>query len=67
MQFLNPATHMQGFVARDDNRREIVVAFRGSRELSDMVIGTIHRNTLQHAHSTLHHFLLQMAISFLFR
>jgi hypothetical protein len=33
-------THAHGFVARDDQRREIVVAFRGSHELADMVTGT---------------------------
>lgn len=32
-------THAHGFVARDDGRREIVVAFRGSRELADMLTG----------------------------
>jgi hypothetical protein len=33
-------TRAHGFVARDDRRREIVVAFRGSHELADMVTGT---------------------------
>jgi hypothetical protein len=40
MQFSNMLTHAHGFVARDDGRREIVVAFRGSHELADMVTGT---------------------------
>jgi len=39
-QFFNVLTHAHGFVARDDRRREIVVAFRGSHELADMVTGT---------------------------
>jgi hypothetical protein len=63
----NPVTHTQGFFARDDKRREVVVAFQGSRELSDMAIGTTHCNTQQHARSALQHFLSQTAISFLFR
>jgi hypothetical protein len=33
-------THAHGFVVRDDRRGEIVVAFRGSHELADMVTGT---------------------------
>jgi len=35
--FSNVITHAHGFVARDDRRREIVVAFRGSHELAHMV------------------------------
>jgi len=35
--FSNVLTGAHGFVARDDRRREIVVAFRGSHELADMV------------------------------
>ncbi|KAI0058113.1 alpha/beta-hydrolase [Artomyces pyxidatus] len=35
--FSNILTHVHGFVARDDARRELVVAFRGSQQLSDMV------------------------------
>ncbi|KAH9988438.1 Alpha/Beta hydrolase protein [Russula compacta] len=34
--FSNVLTHAHGFVARDDKRCEIVVAFRGSHELADM-------------------------------
>ena len=67
MQFSNPVTHTRGFVARDDKRREVIVAFRGSRELSDMVIGTTHCITQRRAHPALQLFLLQTAISFLFR
>ncbi len=39
-KFSNVLTHTHGFVVRDDRRREIVVAFRGSHELADMVTGT---------------------------
>ncbi|KAI0301029.1 hypothetical protein B0F90DRAFT_375725 [Multifurca ochricompacta] len=39
LSFSNVLTHTHGFVARDDKRREIVVAFRGSHELADMVTG----------------------------
>lgn len=39
-QFANVLTHAHGFVARDDTRREIVVAFRGSYELADVLTGT---------------------------
>jgi len=35
--FSNVLTHAHGFVVRDDRRREIVVAFRGSHEFADMV------------------------------
>jgi len=35
--FSNVLTHTHGFVVRDDRRREIVVAFRGSHELANMV------------------------------
>ncbi|KAI0279341.1 Alpha/Beta hydrolase protein [Russula aff. rugulosa BPL654] len=35
--FSNVLTHAHGFVVRDDRRQEIVVAFRGSHELADMV------------------------------
>lgn len=35
--FSNVLTHAHGFVVRDDRRREIVVAFRGSHELANMV------------------------------
>jgi hypothetical protein len=34
-------THAHGFVARDDGRGEIVVAFRGSRELADIFTGRL--------------------------
>lgn len=35
--FSNYFTRAHGFVVRDDRRREIVVAFRGSHELGDMI------------------------------
>jgi hypothetical protein len=41
-QFANLLTHAHGLVARDDFRREIVVAFRGSYELADVLTGTLH-------------------------
>lgn len=41
-QFSNVLTHAHGLVARDDSRREVVVAFRGSYELADMLTGTLH-------------------------
>jgi len=40
MWFSNVLTHAHGFVAHDDGRREMVVAFQGSHELADMVTGT---------------------------
>ena len=40
VQFSNMLSHAHGFVARDDGRCEIVVAFRGSHELAHMVTGT---------------------------
>lgn len=64
-QFSNVLTHTHGFVARDDGRREIVVAFRGSRELADMVTGTT--RFIMRASETprsLYRFFLQMATSF---
>ncbi|KAG1854376.1 Alpha/Beta hydrolase protein [Suillus tomentosus] len=39
-QFINPITATQGFIARDDTRKELVVAFRGSREISSAIIDT---------------------------
>ncbi|KAG1787009.1 Alpha/Beta hydrolase protein [Suillus plorans] len=39
-QFINPITSTQGFIARDDTRKELVVAFRGSREISSAIIDT---------------------------
>ncbi|KAF8265526.1 Alpha/Beta hydrolase protein [Lactarius quietus] len=35
--FWNTLTHAHGFVVRDDTRREIVVVFRGSFELTDVL------------------------------
>ncbi|KAH9167547.1 alpha/beta-hydrolase [Lactarius sanguifluus] len=35
--FANLLTHAHGFVARDEVRREIVIAFRGSHELADVL------------------------------
>ncbi|KAG2054876.1 alpha/beta-hydrolase [Suillus hirtellus] len=37
-QFINPITGTQGFIARDNTRKELVVAFRGSREISSAII-----------------------------
>jgi len=39
-QFISPITATQGFIARDDTRKELVVAFRGSREISSAIIDT---------------------------
>ncbi|KAG2097543.1 Alpha/Beta hydrolase protein [Suillus discolor] len=39
-QFINPITGTQGFIARDDTRKELVVAFRGSREITSAIIDT---------------------------
>ena len=39
-QVENRATDTQGIIARDDTRKEIVVAFRGSEHPLDFVIGT---------------------------
>ncbi|KAF9483200.1 alpha/beta-hydrolase [Pholiota conissans] len=39
-EFSNPLTDVQGFVARDDNRKEIVVALRGSASVTDMIINS---------------------------
>ncbi|KAL0945501.1 hypothetical protein HGRIS_000985 [Hohenbuehelia grisea] len=36
--FTNPVTDIQGFVARDDERKEIVVAIRGSLSLTDFLM-----------------------------
>jgi len=38
MQLSNPATDIQGFVARDDYRKEIVVALRGSASIADILM-----------------------------
>ncbi|KAF9483201.1 alpha/beta-hydrolase [Pholiota conissans] len=38
VEFSNPLTDVQGFVARDDNRREIVIALRGSASAMGMII-----------------------------
>ncbi|KAI0047903.1 alpha/beta-hydrolase [Auriscalpium vulgare] len=35
--FSNHFTHAHGFVVRDDDRKELIVAFRGSQQLQDMV------------------------------
>jgi len=34
----NPLTDIQGFIARDDHRKEIVVALRGSASVADIVM-----------------------------
>jgi hypothetical protein len=39
MQFTDVITATQGFVARDDTRKELVVSFRGSREIASAIIG----------------------------
>jgi hypothetical protein len=51
VQFSNVITHTHGFVARDDRRREIVVAFRGSCDVTDMIIGTTLHACPQKGHS----------------
>ena len=40
LQFTNLLTGVHGFVARDDEREEVIVAFRGSQQLPDMFTGT---------------------------
>ncbi|KAH8111929.1 alpha/beta-hydrolase [Phellopilus nigrolimitatus] len=37
LQFNDDATNTQGYVARDDDRKEIIVAYRGSIQLQDFV------------------------------
>jgi len=37
VQFSNIATNTQGFIARDDTRKEIVVSYRGSIQLQDFL------------------------------
>lgn len=39
-QFTDMITATKGFVARDDTRKELVVAFRGSREIMSAIIDT---------------------------
>lgn len=39
-QFTDMITATQGFVARDDTRKEFVVSFRGSREIASAIIDT---------------------------
>ncbi|KAG1765379.1 Alpha/Beta hydrolase protein [Suillus placidus] len=39
-QFIDVITATQGFVARDDTRKELVVSFRGSREIASAIIDT---------------------------
>lgn len=39
-QFTDVITATQGFVARDDTRNELVVSFRGSREIASAIIDT---------------------------
>lgn len=42
LQFSDIPTNTQGFIVRDDSRKEIVVSFRGSFQLQDFVTGTIY-------------------------
>ncbi|KAH7888966.1 Alpha/Beta hydrolase protein, partial [Phlebopus sp. FC_14] len=39
-QFVDLITSTQGFIARDDNRQELVVAFRGTKEIVSVLIDT---------------------------
>lgn len=39
-QFTDIITSTQGFVARDDTRKELVISFRGSREIPSAIIDT---------------------------
>lgn len=39
-QFTDIITSTQGFVARDDTRKELVISFRGSREIASAIIDT---------------------------
>ncbi|KAF5341593.1 hypothetical protein D9758_014066 [Tetrapyrgos nigripes] len=36
--FSNPVTDIQGFVARDNERKEIIIAFRGSASVADILL-----------------------------
>jgi len=38
-QFTDVITATQGFIARDDTRNELVISFRGSREIVSAIIG----------------------------
>jgi len=40
LQISNPLSDMQGFVARDDTKKEIVVSLRGSASLTDVLLDT---------------------------
>jgi len=40
MQLSNPYTHIHGFIARDDSRKELVVALRGSASVVDAILDT---------------------------
>ncbi|CAA7267494.1 unnamed protein product [Cyclocybe aegerita] len=37
-QLANPLTDIQGFVARDDHRKEVVIALRGSASVTDILL-----------------------------
>jgi hypothetical protein len=39
LQFTDVITATQGFIARDDRRNELVISFRGSREIASAFIG----------------------------
>ena len=41
-QFNNNATSTEGYVARDDNLKQIIVAFRGSQQAQDAITGLCH-------------------------
>lgn len=47
-QFTDVITATQGFVARDDTRNELVVSFRGSREIASAIIGEFQGVSFQH-------------------
>lgn len=46
MQFANNLTQTQGFITRDDTRKEIIVAFAGSEQIEDALTGNIATTTI---------------------
>ena len=46
IQFANDLTQTQGFVTRDDARKEIIVAFAGSEQIEDALTGAAMRVNL---------------------
>lgn len=46
-QFTDLLTDTQGFIARDDTRKEIVVAFRGTQQITNIFTGVFLANFVQ--------------------